>query len=182
MKTLTVLCVLFPNFEGIEMTVSVTLLRRCGVSVVTAALNDASEVQSSTGITVKADRTFSSVKLEDFDVLFIPGGEGGFDIQKNEKLLAMIRQFHEQKKWIAAICMAPLILKNAGCLPEKFTAHDCVKKELNCTSTEPAVTDEKMKIITGRGPGAAFEFAFEIIRNLVGEDAVKGCKEGIHFR
>ena len=182
MKTLTVLCVLFPNFEGIEMTVPVTLLRRCGVSVVTTALNDASEVKSSTDITVKADKSFSSVKVEDFDVLLIPGGEGGFEVQKNEKLLAMIRQFHEQKKWIAAICMAPLILKNAGCLPEKFTAHDCVKKALNGTSTEPAVTDEKAKIITGRGPGAAFEFAFEIIKNLVGEGAVRGCKEGIHFR
>lgn len=182
MKTLTVLCVLFPNFEGIEMTVPVDLLRRCGVSVVTAALDDASGVKSSTGIIVKADKAFSSVKAEDFDVLLIPGGEGGFEVQKNEKLLVMIRQFHEQKKWIAAICMAPLILKNAGCLPEKFTAHDCVKKELNCTSTEAAVTDEKMKVITGRGSGAAFEFAFEIIRNLVGESVVKGCKEGIHFR
>lgn len=164
------------------MTVSVTLLRRCGVSVVTAALNDASEVKSSTGITVKADKAFSSVKAEDFDILLIPGGEGGFEVQKNEKLLAMIRQFHEQKKWIAAICMAPLILKNAGCLPEKFTAHDCVKKELNCISTEAAVTDEKMKIITGRGPGAAFEFAFEMMKNFVGDAAVRGCKEGIHFR
>ena len=164
------------------MTVPVTLLRRCGVSVVTTALNDTSEVQSSTGITVKADRTFSSVKLEDFDVLLIPGGEGGFDVQKNEKLLSTIREFHAKGKWVAAICMAPLILKNAGCLPEKFTAHDCVKKALNGTSTEPAVTDEKAKIITGRGPGAAFEFAFEMIRNLVGDVAVRGCKEGIHFR
>jgi 4-methyl-5(b-hydroxyethyl)-thiazole monophosphate biosynthesis len=182
MKTLTVLCVLFPNFESIEMTVPVDLLRRCDVSVVTVALNDASEVKSSTGIIVKADKAFSSVKAEDFDVLLIPGGEGGFEVQKNEKLLAMIRQFHEQKKWIAAICMAPLILKNAGCLPEKFTAHDCVKKELNCTSTEAAVTDEKAKIITGRGPGAAFEFAFEMMKNFVGDAAVRGCKEGIHFR
>ena len=179
---MTVLCILFPNFEGIEMTVPVTLLRRCGMSVVTAALDDISEVKSSTGIIVKADKAFSSVKAEDFDILLIPGGEGGFDIQKNEKLLAIIRQFHEQKKWIAAICMAPLILKSAGCLPGKFTAHDCVKRELNCISTEPAVTDEKAKIITGRGPGAAFEFTFEIMRNLVGESAIKGCKEGIHFR
>ena len=164
------------------MMVPVDLLRRCGISVVTVALNDVSEVKSSTGIIVKADKAFLSVKAEDFDVLLIPGGEGGFEVQKNEKLLAMIRQFHEQKKWIAAICMAPLILKNAGCLTEKFTAHDCVKKELNYTSTEAAVTDEKAKIITGRGPGAAFEFAFEMIKNLVGDAAVKSCKESIHFR
>ena len=164
------------------MTVPVTLLRRCGVSVVTAALNDASEVQSSTGITVKADRAFSSVKPEEFDMLFIPGGEGGFEVQKNEKLLSTIKEFHAKGKWIAAICMAPLILKNAGCLPEHFTAHDCVKDVLNCKSTEPAVTDEKAKIITGRGPGAAFQFAFEIMKHLVGEDAVAGCKKGIHFQ
>lgn len=164
------------------MTVPVTLLRRCGVSVVTVALNDASEVKSSTGITIKADCTFSSVKTEEFDVLLIPGGEGGFEVQKNEKLLSTIKEFRTKGKWIAAICMAPLILKNAGCLPEKFTAHDCVKKELNGTSTEAAVTDEKAKIITGRGPGAAFEFTFEIMKHLVGEDAVKGCREAIHFR
>ena len=108
--------------------------------------------------------------------------DSGTLVQKNEKLLAMIRHFHEQKKWIAAICMAPLILKNAGCLPEHFTAHDCVKDVLNCKSTEPAVTDEKAKIITGRGPGAAFQFAFEIMKHLVGEDAVAGCKKGIHFQ
>ena len=177
-----VLVVLFPNFEGIEMTVPVTLLRRCGISVVTAALDDRLEVQTSTGITVKADRAFSAVKADGFDALLIPGGEGGFGVQKNEKLLAMIRQFHEKKKWIAAICMAPLILKNAGCLPEKFTAHDCVKKELGCTSTEAAVTDEKAKIITGRGPGTAFQFAFEMIKRFAGDTAVSGCKEAIHFQ
>lgn len=61
------------------------------------------------------------LKSADFDVLFMPGGFGaaknlstfGFDGDKmivDEQVSAVLKDFHQSKKWIAACCIAPIVL------------------------------------------------------------------------
>ncbi|MBP5191672.1 MAG: DJ-1/PfpI family protein [Opitutales bacterium] len=181
MKSIAVLVALFPNFEATEMVVPTDLLRRANVTVVTASLGRSLEVKASPNLLLKADRLFNrSLDLDAFDMLLIPGGPGLFDIQGNEALVSAVKHFHEKKKWVAAICAAPLVLKNAGCLPKRFTCHSCVAEELQCSSTDSAVVDEKEKIITGRGPGAVFPFAWALIERLTDAQTVLQLKRGIH--
>ena len=171
------LTLLFPKFEEIEATVPIDLWRRAGIQVTTAGV--VSMIEGAHGINYKPDQDLSEIDFNAFDGLFIPGGPGVFDLQENPFVLQLIRQFNEKNKWILAICAAPLLLKAAGCLPENFTAHACTSEALVGNKNVPVVTDKN--IITGRGPGAVFPFAFELIQLLTSPENVLQLKRSIHY-
>ena len=54
-----------------------------------------------------------SLKAEDFDAVFYPGGHGPlWDIAEDKTSIAMIEAFNRQDKPIALVCHAPAALKN----------------------------------------------------------------------
>ncbi len=175
-----VLVLLFPGFEEIEAFVPIDLLRRVGIEVVLASLGQELEIKGAHGICCQADILLSSLDLGRFDGFILPGGPGVFDLQENEDVLKLIQYFYRQKKLVAAICAAPIVLKAAGCLPVKFTAHACVESVLEGCNTQVSVITDENKI-TARGPGAAFLFAFEIIQRLTSDEVVLKLKESIHY-
>ena len=179
MKTQRLLALLFQGFEETEAFVTIDVLRRANIEVVTACVSDKLEVCGAHAISCKADQILKDVRLELFDGIFIPGGSGVFSLA-NETVLKVIRYFHDANKWIAAICAAPILLKAAGCLPKKFTAHACVADQLlGCVTEEEVVTDGH--VITSRGPGTVFPFAFELTRRLTTEEVVLQLKAAIHY-
>jgi protease I len=62
---------------------------------------------------------FDKVKLEQYDGLVVPGGRAPEYIRLEERVLAMVRHFHEQQKPIAAICHGLQVLAAAGVLEGK---------------------------------------------------------------
>ena len=134
-------------------------------------------------IIVEADRLFEETDFSDGDMLVLPGGmPGTLNLAGNETLAALIRSYDDQGKKLAAICAAPSILgvmgilkdKNAVCFPgfeEKLAGANVLDV--------PAVTDKN--VTTGRGMGAATDFALELIRVLQGEDKAKEMAEKIVF-
>lgn len=174
------LVLLFPGFEEIEAFVPIDLLRRSQIEVVTASIYDQLKVSGAHSIIVCADETLCTVKLETFDGLFIPGGPGVFKLENNTTILETIQFFYHHKKWLAAICAAPILLESAGCLPKHFTAHACVTEQLiGCDAQKNVVVDEN--VITGRGPGAVFPFTFELIERLTSSNVVLQLKTSIHY-
>ena len=175
-----ILVLLFPGFEEIEAFVPIDLLRRVGIEVVVASLEKDLEVKGAHGICCQADTLLSSLEVENFDGVILPGGPGVFELQENSEVLKLIQYFNQEKKLVAAICAAPIVLKAAGCLPKNFTAHACVESVLEgCDTQKSVVTDKNM--ITARGPGAAFPFAFELIQRLTSDEVVLKLKESIHY-
>jgi len=161
-----VLCVLENGFEEIEAIAPVDLLRRAGVEVVMAGACSL-EVTGKCGVNVKADVLLGSVSGDDFDALFLPGGPAVMELRKNAEVIALIRAFHACGKLIAAICAAPLLLKDAGLLENaNFTAHFSTRGEL------PDVLDERSvycsQLLTSRGAGTAIEFGLEFVEILCG--------------
>ena len=180
MKIKRLLVLLFPSFEETEALVAVDVWRRAGIEVVTASITDKVSVCGAHAITCKADQLLNEVNIELFDGIFIPGGPGVFKLQEDEHILALIRSFSEANKWIAAICAAPILLKCAGCLPKKFTAHDCIAGQLpGCDMQSAFVVDSRT--ITGRGPGAVFPFAFELTRTLTSDEVILQLKKSMHY-
>lgn len=175
-----ILVVLFSGFEEIEAFVPIDLLRRVGIEVVVASLEKDLEVKGAHGMGYLADTLLSSLEAENFDGFVLPGGPGVFELQENPEVLKLIRYFYEQKKLVAAICAAPIVLKAAECLPENFTAHACVESVLEGCDTQKSVVTDK-NVITARGPGAAFPFAFELIQRLTSDEVVLKLKESIHY-
>ncbi|MEO8615109.1 MAG: DJ-1 family glyoxalase III [Luteolibacter sp.] len=171
------LCLLVDGFEEVEAVTPIDLLRRAGVEVIIASLKEGL-VTGRCGIRMMADVLLSDVNPGSFDLLLIPGGPGVAELRSDGRPAALARDFHAAGKTIAAICAAPLVLKDAGLLDgRRFTSHDSVHDEL------PGVTDERVvvdgNLITSRGAGTALDFGLALVRHLVGESGVAEVERAI---
>jgi protein deglycase len=172
-----VLCILESGFEEIEAIAPVDLLRRAGVEVVMAGVS-AKEVAGKCGIRVSADELLSEISGDDFDALLLPGGPAVMELRNNAEIIGLIRAFHAAGKTIAAICAAPLLLKDAGILKgERITAHFSTAGEL------PEITggrvEREAKLLTSRGAGTAIEFGLAFVALLAGEEAAAEVSRAI---
>lgn len=148
-------------------------------------------VIGSHGIGVVADYPLSyyCASLHDDlpDAVYCPGGmPGAANIGACDQALELIKSCAAAGKLVTAICASPVVvLAKTGVLANhSYTCYPGMEEGLSkyCGNSEkmqnlmqgsclkrgvPFVTDEN--ILTGRGPGAAEEFAFEFIRLLCGE-------------
>ena len=174
-----VLCILENGFEEIEVITPVDLLRRAGVEVVMAGVSG-TEVTGKCGVKVGADVLLADASVDGFDVLLLPGGPAVLALRGNPAVIGLIRQFHGDGKLIAAICAAPLLLKDAGVLGDvNFTAHFSTAAELPDLVDARSVYDGKL--LTSRGAGTALEFGLALVGILAGLKAKDEVAAAIMF-
>ncbi len=185
LKKPRVLCLLAPGFEEIEAVTPIDLLRRAGIDVTVAAMEDAALVTGRNGITLKVDATLDAVltiygeELPLFDLLLLPGGPAVEQLRKEGVATRLARMFSLSGRPVAAICAAPLILADAGLLQgRRFTAHASVHNALPGVDTEERVIEEG-GVITSRGAGTSVDFGLAIIRHLVGEETAQKIADDI---
>ncbi len=172
-----VLCLLNDGFEEIEVVTPVDLLRRAEVEVVIASLGDKTATGRG-GIRIEADTLLADVNPAGFDMLFIPGGPGVWDMRKDGRAAKLAQEFAAAQKSVAAICAAPLILMDAGLLEGRhFTAYHSVREELGGGMDERVVVDGDL--ITSRGAGTAVDFALALITKLAGQHAADRVAEEV---
>ncbi|MEO5714271.1 MAG: DJ-1 family glyoxalase III [Luteolibacter sp.] len=172
-----VLCLLVDGFEEIETVTPVDLLRRAGVEVVMASLGQGT-VTGRCGIRIEPDTSLDTVAFADFDLLLIPGGPGVAALRADGRPAALARDFHEAGKTVAAICAAPLVLKDAGLLEGRsITAHSAAYDELPGVSADRVVIDGNL--ITSRGAGTALDFGLALVRRLAGDAAAEDVAKSI---
>lgn len=158
--------VLTDGFEEIEALATVDVLRRAEIKTTTLSLTDSEMVTGAHGVTVRADALFSEAACTRADMLIVPGGTTKFN--EHEGLKAQLTAFAGQDKWIAAICAAPMVLGDLGLLNgRQATCYPGFEQYLTGAELKPqtaVVTDGK--IITGRGPGLALDFALQLVEVL----------------
>ncbi len=166
----TVLVPLADGFEEIEAFAPVDLLRRAGVEVTLATLNDNRHATGRSGIIAHGDVALAAVQDRPFDLLFLPGGAGVKNLRADPRVLGMVKTQSAAGRWLAAICAAPTVLHDAGLLAgRRYTAHFSVANELPAIlAGERVVTDGK--ITTSRGAGTAVEFGLHLVSLLVSQE------------
>lgn len=159
------------GFEEIEAIAVVDILRRGGVEVVVAGTQPG-PLKGRGGVQVLADVELDDVgKDQSFDMLVIPGGPGVAEMARDARVLALIRDFHRDGRWTAAICAAPLVLAAAGIMDGKrATSYPSVRDDLSMTVYSEDRVAEDGAIITSRGPGTAEEFALTLLERLCGRE------------
>lgn len=175
----TVLVLLADGFEEIEAFAPVDLLRRAGIEVTTASLNENCHATGRSGITAHADKPLSAVGETLFDLLFLPGGAGVKNLRADPRIEEIVREHHASGRWLAAICAAPTVLNDAGLLVGKrYTAHFSVATELPAIlADERIVTDGR--ITTSRGAGTAVEFGLHLVALLTSADKAAEISKAI---
>ena len=120
------------------------------------------------GAIVMVDLLVKEVKLDDIDVLVLIGGPGAPTLAKYPEVMKLIKAAKLAQKKIAAICIAPTLLAQAGVIEGKevtvFSTAESRKiiKEVGKAIflDKPVVVDGTL--VTANGPAAAREFGEKI--------------------
>ena len=132
------------------------------------------------------------IHAEEYDALAIPGGDhlyGYFEEAYDERFLELIREFNNQEKVIASVCVAALPIGKSGVLAGRnattyHLADGYRQKELAGFGVnvinEPVVIDGN--IISSYCPQTAPEVAFEMLERLLGKEKAATVRFGMGFR
>jgi protein deglycase len=178
-----VLCLTTDGLEEMETLTPIDLLRRAGVEVTLASMKDGIHLTGRSGITLHADACFEQVQITDYHLLLLPGGPAVAQLRTDARVLTSVRAFAAAGKTLAAICAAPLILKDAGVLlGHAFTAHDSCQAELpQAQHDQPVVISATAggRLITSRGAGTSLEFSLALITELCGPSTTEKVTQAI---
>jgi len=122
------------------------------------------------GLKVKADVSLYNVNVNNFSAIAIIGGGGIKKYWNNTLLHSIVIKFYKAGKITSAICSAAAILAKAGLLNGvKAVCYPENRNELEREGAEfiDTAVVESNKIITGRDPQAATEFAGRIVSLLL---------------
>lgn len=165
------LIVLAEGFEDIEAVSVIDILRRGGVTVVTAALGGDLAVKSAHGIEMKADALFAEAAVADYDALVLPGGGRGTEnLMASPALHERLFRQKAEGRLICAICAAPTVLAAFGLLDpgQHVTCYPTCEPALDRPSAGVPVVRDGL-VITGQAPGASTLFGLVILQALRGD-------------
>ncbi len=173
------------GFEEIEGLAPVDILRRGGVEVKTVSITGSDFVETSHGITVKADLKFEDIHdFSDADMLLLPGGlPGSTNLNEHEGVRQALVAQHKAGKRIGAICAAPMVLASTGILQgKKATCSPSFERYFD-SSTEYTgeLFQEDGNVITGEGPAATLPYAYQILSYFIGEEAVADLQRKMQY-
>lgn len=164
------------GFEEIEVITVVDVLRRAGKEVIMISVTPNEIVIGAHGISMLCDKNFIDCDFyDDPGMIVLPGGmPGASTLQKHEGLRKVLLNYANKNLPIAAICAAPMVLGTMGLLKgKKATCFPGMERFLEGAKVmnEQVVVDGNF--ITGKGPGAAAEFALTIVEFLIDKAKAK---------
>ena len=166
-----VLVPLAAGCEELEAVTVIDLLRRAQITVVTAGLAPG-PVKASRGTILVPDMSLDEALEQDYDMVVLPGGQpDATNLEKDARVLELLRTMAAAGRYTAAICAAPKVLAVAGVLDGKRAtgypgALDPVAFPTVRLESQAMVRDGQ--VLTSRGPGTAMDFALALIEVLAG--------------
>lgn len=178
------LLVLSHNVEDGEALSTRALLKRAGLEVVTITFENTLDIVTAFGLHVKADAFARDVHFNEYDFVVIPGGKYVAQVVDHDvHIKELVKYFDQNQKLVAAICAGPRFLGQAGLLNGRsFTAYTGSEVDMPKGIYLPslkAVRDRN--IVTARGAGAVYEFAYEIVSYCLGDEQAKTLLNSILF-
>lgn len=160
------------GFEEIEAVTIIDVLRRAGIKTIIVSVSGHREVEGAHGLKMKADRLFEDIDYEEVGMIVLPGGmPGAANLKDHIGLRNKIIQLHGEDKLLGAICAAPMVFGALGLLEgEKATCYPGFEEHLTDAEVTGNNVEVSNKIITGKGPGAAMEFALKIVEIVKGKE------------
>lgn len=155
-------------FRDEEYLVPKKILESAGVNVITASTTTGQAV-GKLGVVVKPDRLIAELEPLALDAVIFVGGGGSSQYFNDGTAHHLANHFYQGGKIVGAICIAPVILANAGLLRGKrATVFPDGQPELAAGGAlytgNPVEIDGRL--ITGNGPEAAELFGRELLKML----------------
>jgi 4-methyl-5(b-hydroxyethyl)-thiazole monophosphate biosynthesis len=171
--------------EMCECLITVDILRRAGVKVITASVMEDKVVTASHQVRIEADVMAADADYDAADIIILPGGRVGTENLAASDTVAKecVRFASDHGRIVAAICAAPSVLSCLGLLDgRKATCHPDFESQMQGAVLTGESVAVDGNIITGQGLGATFDFAFELVSMLAGGDTAEQIKRAICYR
>lgn len=170
------------GFEEAEAIVTIDILRRLGIEVEILACQGERMVLGYKGIQLLADALLAERQAHLYDAIILPGGpQGARNLGKNDQVTAFVKAHQAADHWVCAICSAGAHVLAANhllqgkryvCSGENYKLYAD-----GCHVDAPIVEDGKL--LTCKGLGLVFEFAFAVGSRLGKADLAR--TEGEHI-
>jgi len=156
------------NFRDEELLIPKKLFEKEGYGVVIAGTS-LKPAKGMLGAVVTPQILIDQVKVDEYDAIVFVGGVGAKEYFNNPLAHKIAKEAVSKNKILAAICIAPRILAEAGVLKGKkatvWVSEGKTLEEKGAHYTGKSVEVDG-NIVTGSGPQAAEEFAKIIIKLL----------------
>jgi cyclohexyl-isocyanide hydratase len=123
-------------------------------------------------------------KVENCDVLCVPGGFGASIAMVDEGFMRDIRRLASGARYVTSVCTGSFILAAAGLLRGKRAATYWANRDL-LTELGVIVEDERVvrdgNVITGGGVTAGIDFAFVAIEEIFGRDVAEAVELRVEY-
>jgi protease I len=94
------------------------------------------------GYAMSSDLTFDEVEVKDYEAVLLIGGRAPEYLRNNPRVLAIIREFDHQQKWIFAICHGLQLVAAAGLAKGKtVTCYEHVRLDVEACGGTYVVKD-----------------------------------------
>ncbi|MEM5798354.1 MAG: DJ-1/PfpI family protein [Candidatus Aenigmatarchaeota archaeon] len=157
------------NFRDEEYFETKAVLEKAGISISTAS-KSIGEKRGMLGGTAVAEMSIDKIDEKGFDGIVWVGGTGSQVYFNDKKAHELSKKFASKGKVVAAICIAPVILANAGLLNGKKATcwNGQFKERLKVAGAIWQGSDvvRDGKIVTANGPHAAKKFGEEVVKAL----------------
>lgn len=160
------------GFEEAEAIMVIDVLHRMKIDVAMLSCHDRLELCSYHNIRMFADDLLERNKDTLFDAVIIPGGpQGTVNLAANPTVVEFIRRHDEANRLICPLCSAAARVLGGNNLLQG-RRYVC-SGELWQNVTDGVYVNEKVvedgNLISGKGLGVAFDFAFTIAYRLTGD-------------
>jgi len=168
MKKKAVMIIPAQGYRDEELAQPKAILEAAGIEVKVASTTF-EEVKGMLGGKVKPDILISDISVANFDAIIFVGGMGAEQYWNDPLAHQLARSAFGDNKIVAAICIAPVTLANAGILSGKRAAVSPSEGKLLIAkgakyTGRPLEVDGN--VITAAGPAAATDFGDEIVKAL----------------
>ena len=169
--------------EEIEALIPVDVFRRGGVEIKTVSITGSELVEMAHGVTVKADLKFEDAKLEDADLLMLPGGlPGATNLNDHDGVRNAVLSQYEKGKLVAAICAAPMVFGSLGIVKgRRATCYPGFEKYLDGAEYTHELCTVDGNVVTGEGPAATFPYAYTLLEMLTTKQTAESVADGMMY-
>lgn len=156
------------NFRDEELLVPKRVFEENGFDVVIAS-SSLKSTRGMLGAKVVPDVLIDDVDVDEYDAIVFVGGTGAAEYWNNPIAHKVAQDAVKKNKVLAAICIAPVTLANAGVLSEKKAtvwpseSNSLIRRGAFYTGSAVEIDGD---IITANGPSAAAEFAKAILDKI----------------
>jgi cyclohexyl-isocyanide hydratase len=181
-EPLRFVCLVFPNVTQLDLTGPAQVFSRLPGVELHYVWHRIEPVATDSGFAILPTTTVADAPPA--DILFIPGGQGAFELFDDEVMLDFVRRQAGGARYVTSVCTGSFVLAAAGLLSgRRATSHwgslALLERFGAIPTSERVVRDGS--VMTGAGVSSGIDFALTLAAELFGPDVAKQVQLTIEY-